>query len=562
MAGGGRSQRPGFLDFLGVEAPSGNDLNVLPTKDIIDKWIVDNPGKAVPDPSRPKSLPLHRKEVLASFQYIKFLACVKAKVPALYERLRDAYRWLHDPTIYEEAFRNRPSQARDRSSRVRLPDADIASWIADGKIEEFRGEAKSFVHVFDVVELFKLRRRGICEPFINDFIPKAMLAGIGLPTRKDVRRFLFGKSTATAIDAAAFYDQFKLAPAVQAYFVFEHGGKQYTLTVLPMGFRPAADIAHLTAEAMLALSDQKNAMAYIDNFLFSGPEQKTDVTRFLDAAKKFGLIINEARDFQWRDDLEETVFDFLGERYDLERQTKESTEKTLSKVKRASELLSSYNGLISARTIAAICGILIYASPSHDIPLSAMFLAMRYLSFLGRVTTDWDAPAPPVDKSTREVLVAWAATILRNPKTPIFAPAPTTHDIEIQVDASSWGWGAVIIHSSGHIQYVQKQWPSNFRAHSSSVAEPMAAWLAVAFAAGLSTQRILLRSDHLNLVYAIKRGHSLTQSYNDFLHKTKLAFPNLLIDAEHIAGIDNTIPDKLSRGMSLGELGLTQRNQN
>ena len=73
------------------------------------------------------------------------------------------------------------------------------------------------------------------------------------------------------------------------------------------------------------------------------------------------------------------------------------------------------------------------------------------------------------------------------------------------------------------------------------------------------------KSIHLiNLKYsnAIKRGHSLTQSYNDFLHKTKLAFPNLLIDAEHIAGIDNTIPDKLSRGMSLGELGLTQRNQN
>ena len=145
MAGGGRSQRPGFLDFLGVEAPSGNDLNVLPTKDIIDKWIVDNPGKEVPDPSRPKSLPLHRKEVLASFQYIKFLACVKAKVPALYERLRDAYRWLHDPTIYEEAFRNRPSQARDRSSRVRLPDADIASWIADGKKKKEGSEAKTCV---------------------------------------------------------------------------------------------------------------------------------------------------------------------------------------------------------------------------------------------------------------------------------------------------------------------------------------------------------------------------------------------------------------------------------
>jgi hypothetical protein len=543
------AKRPNFLKFLGVEAPTGNDLNVLPSEDILVKWILENPEKKPPDPNNPRSFHLHHKPVLASLDYMKVLADIKALFPKLYERLNQTYRWLWDPTIYEEALKNTPMKERERDSNVRLPDEDIDIWIADGKVEEFHGEAKSFMHIFDVIEFFKLRRRGIGEPFINDFIFKLMLAGIRLPTRKDVRAFLHQQTSATPLDAAAFYDQFKLHRDVQQYFVFQHNGKNYALTVLPMGFRPAADVAQLTAEAILTLSKQHHAMAYIDNFIFTGPNQQEDVTRFLDAAKEYGLQINESKDHKWKDDMQKVAFDFLGEQYDLADKTKKSTTKTIGKVTRALEILRSYNSLVSSRTVAAICGILIYASPSHDIPLSAMFPVMRYLSHLGKVTTDWDSPAPPIDNNTLTTLQTWSSMILKNPATPIFSPQPETHDIEIQVDASSWGWGAVIIHSCGRIQTIQKQWPANFNAESSTIAEPMAAWLAVSYASNASIKRILLRSDHLNLVHAIKRGHGLTKSYNDFIHNYRTKFPQLFIDAEHIAGIDNTAADKLSRGL-------------
>ena len=141
--------------------------------------------------------------------------------------------------------------------------------------------------------------------------------------------------------------------------------------------------------------------------------------------------------------------------------------------------------------------------------------------------------------------------ILKNPATPILAPQPDSHDIEIQVDASAWGWGAVIIHvPTGSVKTIQQRWPANFDAFSSSIAEPMAAWLAVSYATTPKTKRILLRSDHLNLVYAIKRGHSLTKSYNDFIDNYKTSHPQLIIDAEHIAGIDNSAADRLSRGLN------------
>lgn len=540
---------PNFLKFLGVEAPDGNDLQILPTRDIIEQWIKDNPGKEVPDPTNPKTMPLHRKKVLASFSYSSFSNDIQSHAPSHHGRLTEVYKWLWDPSVYEELLNKTPIKERPRDSKVRLSDDDLQSWLNDGKIEEFHGEPKSFTHVFDVIELFKLRRRGICEPFINDYINKLMLAGIALPTRETVRKFLTKQASATHLDAAAFYDQFKLQPAVQPYFVFSHGGKNYALTVLPMGFRPAADIAQLTAEAMLALTEQQHAMAYIDNFIFSGPNQKEDVSRFLDAARKYGLRINEAPDYAWKDDMEQVEFDFLGEHYDLSEQSKCSTTKTIAKVSRALEILQSYNNLISARTIAAVCGILIYASPSHDIPLSAMFPAMRYLSHLGRVTTDWDSPAPPIDPTTLSTLQTWAAMIKDNPTTDLHKPTPDTHDLEIQVDASAWGWGAVIIDKSGHVQTLQHQWPTSFDGSSSSVAEPMAAWLAVAYACTKETKRILLRSDHLNLVHAITRGHSLTAAYNNCVHKIRNTFPDLFIDAEHIAGIDNFAADKLSRGL-------------
>lgn len=513
--------------------------------------MIENPGKTPPDPTKPKTLPLHRKMVLASLKYMSLLNKIKACFPHLYERLNQAYRWLYDPTIYEEALKNTPTKDRERDSNVRLPDNDIQAWIEDGKIEEFHGEAKSYMHLFDVIELFKLRRRGIGEPFINDYILKAMLAGIYLPTRKDVRKFLHNQTSATPLDAAAFYDQFKLQPSVQKYFVFQHNGKNYALTVLPMGFRPAADIAQLTAEAILHISNQQHAMAYIDNFIFTGPNQQDDVSRFLNTAKEYGLRINESSDYQWKEDMRKVTFDFLGELYDLKEQTKQSTSKTIGKVARALEIIQSYNNLVSARTVAAVCGILIYASPSHDIPLSAMFPVMRYLSHLGRVTTDWDGQAPPIDNNTLKTLHTWASMILKNPATPIVGPQPDSHDIEIQVDASAWGWGAVIIHvPTGSVQSIQQRWPTNFDASSSSIAEPMAAWLAVSYATTTQTKRILLRSDHLNLVYAIKRGHSLTKSYNDFIDNYKTSRPQLIIDAEHIAGIDNTAADRLSRGLT------------
>lgn len=549
---GYRARRPGFLDFLGQQAPAASDLDVLPSPEVLAEWKSKNPGRDLPDPKKPKSFDLHHKPVLASFNFTQFLN--DARDTQVFSQLKESYRWLHDPQVYEEALSNPPRKHRERNSRVRLESADIAMWLQDGKITEFQGTPRSCMNIFDVVEYFKLRRRGIGEPYVNDFILATSLARIKLPTRKDVRRFLHGQSTATQLDAAAFYDQFQLDPKVQQYFTFEFNGKTYAFNVLPMGFRPAADIAHLTAVAMLQLTNQQHALAYIDNFIFSGPSQQEDVTRFLRACERYGLLLNESPDFEWHPKFQQSEFDFLGEHYDLVAHTKSSTTKTLTKVRRAIQILTTYNNLISARTIAAVFGILIYASASHDISLATVFHPMRYLSFLGRSTCDWTQPAPPIDPHTLDALQLWAKMIEQNPPTAIHKELATQHDIEIQVDASAWGWGAVIISDEG-TKLVQEQWPASFDATSSVIAEPMAAWLALVRAVTKDTRCVLLRSDHANLVYAIERGHAHAAPYNSFLENVLKSFPNLQLIPQHIAGVLNVTADALSRGtLTVAEL--------
>lgn len=539
---------PGFLKFLGVEAPNAGDLNMYPDKNAVKEWSRANTGRTPPDISDPRTFPLHRKQVVASFK-TRLFAQDTTHLP-ISTALQRAYRWLHDPTVYE----NLPQrQFRPNDPKVRLRNSDIEAWIEDGKIEEFHGEPKSYVHLFDVIETFKLRRRGICEPYINDRINKTALAGIKLISRQDVRQFLHGQTRATPVDAAAFYDQFALEPAVQPYFVFHFEGKCFTMKVLPMGFRPAADIAQLTAQAMLDLTEQTSALAYIDNFIFTGHEQDTNAQRFIAACEKYNLTLNEAPDFKWRAEMSQSCFDFLGEHYELgpNQQMKSSTSKTITKITRAIAILDAYNPLLSTRTIAAVFGILIYASSSHDMSLANYFQSMRYLGHVSRVTTDWSAPAPPIDPATLLQLKEWAATIAKNHKTPLQGPRQFSHDIEIQVDASAWGWGCLIIHPDGTVRTMQQKWPDDFNAQSSTIAEPMAAWLAICNAVTTSTRKVLLRTDHANLVFAIRRGHSHTQSYNECVRKLQTVFPNLIVEPEHIAGIKNVVADKLSRNLEL-----------
>ena len=96
----------------------------------------------------------------------------------------------------------------------------------------------------------------------------------------------------------------------------------------------------------------------------------------------------------------------------------------------------------------------------------------------------------------------------------------------------------------------RNRWPQNTSINfgSSVVAEPMGAWQAICASVTKATRKVRLLSDHMGLVYAINsNSHSLVRSYNDFIRSWKSTFPDLVIVAQHIAGVDNHIADALSR---------------
>ena len=146
----------------------------------------------------------------------------------------------------------------------------------------------SFVMVFTVDEVSKVRRRHIFEPILNDLINL-------IQSMRFIRRY------SVLLVASSFFDQFGLAPAVSKYFcIHGPGGKVMSWRTLSMGFNKSCLIAQLTAEWLIDLVDMKSVSAcpYI-NFLFSADsraELLAAVRTFRMRCAAVGVILNEAED--------------------------------------------------------------------------------------------------------------------------------------------------------------------------------------------------------------------------------------------------------------------------
>ena len=100
------------------------------------------------------------------------------------------------------------------------------------------------------------------------------------------------------LDAAAYYDQFPLAPAVREYFAFKHAGGIYRMRVLPMGLKHAVWIAH-TATCHLLNFDRPESVyvePYIDNVRFVSDSKENLIqvaAEFCMRCRSAGVTLNE-----------------------------------------------------------------------------------------------------------------------------------------------------------------------------------------------------------------------------------------------------------------------------
>ena len=193
-----------------------------------------------------------------------------------------------------------------------------------------------------------------------------------------------------------------------------------------------------------------------------------DAEQFVRRAWSVGATLNEVtnNDVPLRAQLKKLVHhegDWLGARIDYRNKRVKLTEKCIDKlVFLRKHLLSAAS--LSARTLAAIFGILLFSSTIVDCNLPRRFVPLQFFrKFSTEVSENmdlWDGElvVPP---RTKEELVNWIDCALRNDWRGIRKRADHPWRV-IFSDASSWGWGGACYDpATGSMEFASKKWALN-----------------------------------------------------------------------------------------------------
>lgn len=500
---------------------------------------------------RRSRLPIQQKPVIGSIKYPQLLS-LSNSTPAKRSSLIHSLGWCNNSDgRYEDiASRGQPT----RRTTVRLPNADVEIQL---KLLKFKviDDILHGCNIFTVIEAAKQRRRLIVEPLLNDWITKQDLLGIELPS-KGFLRDMATKRYFLQLDASSFFDQFSVTESVMKFLGISIGERKFAYTTLPMGFRPSCDVAQSTAEFLLDFEHPTVlTAAYIDNFIFAGDDKE----KFLDAVSTFrdrcstaGVILNDDPV-----DIHGSEIDVLGEHYSRHGNpssfTRSLTSSSCEKLQAATKLIEFQTlSLISRRQMAAVFGILFFASGVLEVCPAPYFYALRAYREMAAETKDWDSTANRLSSSALHELRGWLQICSLNTPIPIVSAKPIFFpSIDIIVDASAWGCGAVISRD-GKVTEFSRRWSleelNTLNLKSSVVAEPRGVESAVmhTLEAGFGGS-VRIHTDHMPLVYAASRGFASCFWYNKLLLSLRACFPNATFEFVFIPGHNNPA-DRLSRG--------------
>ena len=167
-----------------------------------------------------------------------------------------------------------------------------------------------------------------------------------MPTKGEVRHAGAGiPELVIQFDMESYYDQFALSEPVKRKMCFlGPDGLVYALERLPMGLRPACEVAQATTWFLLdfEMHETVKITTCIDNVRFVGPKEHVvpAVREFLSRCRKVGAQLDK-----WpADDSEEAIVnegersgDFLGEHYNYDTSERSLTKKMVQKLETLGE---------------------------------------------------------------------------------------------------------------------------------------------------------------------------------------------------------------------------------
>lgn len=507
--------------------------------------------------------------------------------------------WVTDSEYYQKIrqYMMNDSKPPMRSIVGKMHEDDALLYAAAKKFckaQQHSETPRAMCNAFWRPEWEKHRRRSLVEPIINDIIdainsedkraarPPSLPYGVRYTEKAVIRNSVLVHSHAALADMSSWFDQLSIAHSLQPLFsVATEEGNIYELCVAAMGYKPACRVAHKTL-SIIAPQESPKAL-FVDNAAFYGTEQEANMhmSNFLRRAAAVGAVVNN------ENNAAQTAYEFLGEAYCHKTKTRCLTQKTRDKclyiAEALDELQKKGRRVMRCQRVLAIIGTLTYAAEILDIPMSSMTSMLTLLSSASIDAANrgtWDHNVT-INATAAQQMRQLAADAGEN------VPVHVTHghkalsalhptEISIFIDASIWGWGAVVISSSG-TRFISQQWSDKDHEEaaamgghlgSSAVAEPMAARRVLcdiplkhlnqnyggleegqrALNNCYATTKITLHTDHHALVdLAGVRRISNSMSYNKFICLINDLGRKCQIDVVFVAGEKNPA-DPLSRG--------------
>jgi hypothetical protein len=258
------------------------------------------------------------------------------------------------------------------------------------------------------------------------------------------------------------------------------------------------------------------------------------------------------------------AYEFLGEAYDHKAKTRALTKKFVAKAATAYNelqcLLASATSKtirMTAKQVFALVGSICYAAEVLDINLSRSVNLLREHGEIAREAARRGTWHHATQLTTVAATEAIQLLHIATTNTPVHVthgrrpPHDTRTNIEIFVDASRWGWGAVVLINGRPLQFSEPWAASEHAAHdlgSSVTAEPLAV-RKILCRLPIATCNVTVHTDHEGLVWAACRSYSLIPTYNAVLQlRDELLAAQTTVNIEWIPGSKNPA-DHLSRGV-------------
>ena len=514
----------------------------------------------------PKSLlPLHLKKHVSPIDTKKLL-CLSNKTPECRVFLENALAWLEDGSRYG-ATTLRPKKPRFSEKHFKE--------MLGYKYKPLYGVPEGFVDAFVRTEpsknpehIHKLRLRPLFAPDANETgATREMLQPMKMRTKGEIREQGAERpELVIQFDMESYYDQFQCGESVKRKMCFcGPDGLVYALERLPMGLRPACEVAQATTWFLLdfEMGPSVKIATCIDNIRFLGKRNEVvdAVKIFLNRCRSVGAQLDrwpksdEAQDIV---EMGEREGDFLGETYNYDKSTRRLTTRSVDKLVMIRNWFESWKDRpvqVTARQMSVVMGMFFWTAAVLAIPLCNYFHLLRDYRRAGAEASNsnnYDAAKVTLTRTAVKEMTTWLETSIKNEETPMQTPSQGEPQLNLVVDASGVGYCAIATTNFTDCQILSGSWQPNqmAKAQSSVWAEPECIYLACLRFVRPEDRFVRVFTDHSPVVYASRAGYAKGFNPNHLLERLKKTFPKTIFEIVHVKGELNPA-DRFSR---LGEV--------